>query len=302
MTTERPPADRPARRWLRRAAIFVAVNLFVWLTAGVFSALAVTGSRPSELPRWRTLAGRPIEELSVETRDGVIVRASLVDAGPTDAARRAVVLVGGIGRNRAAMADRARWYVDRGISALLVDLRGTGDSDAHRLSFGWHESLDLIAWFDLLRTRGFTSIGAHGQSVGAAAVTYSFVRGEPQPAWSFAVLEMCYRDVRSVISTRTPFLPMALSWPMIAGSEWLADFDADALVPIDAVRAMRCPTLVVAGDADATLGEDATRLLVENCGGSRVEQLLVHGAGHVDLWPVGGDRLRAALGAFLDGL
>lgn len=293
-------AERPARRWIRRGAAFVAANLLVWLAAGLVAAFAVTASNSSELPSWRTLADRPIEELSVEARDGVTVRAWLVEA--EGEARGVVVLVGGIGRNRAAMADRARWYVEHGVSALLVDLRGTGDSDAHRLSFGWHESLDLLAWFDLLRQRGFTTIGAHGQSVGAAAVTYSFVRGEPQPAWSFAVLEMCYRDVRSVISTRTPFLPAALSWPMIAGSAWLAGFDAADLAPIDAVRAIRCPTLVVAGDADRTLGVDATALLVENCGGARVEQVLVHGAGHVDLWPVGGDELRQALGAFLDGL
>lgn len=91
-------------------------------------------------------------------------------------ARSAVVLVHG--RNscrgdelRGSTFVLARRLVDAGLSVLMVDLRGHGDSDHARLSFGHHERHDVLGAVDFLLSRGYVAgrIGVLGASMGGSS-------------------------------------------------------------------------------------------------------------------------------------
>ncbi|MEO6595258.1 MAG: hypothetical protein ABIP94_10945 [Planctomycetota bacterium] len=230
------------------------------------------------MPLRTALAGRAIEPVVAHTEDGLAVRGWLVrNSADSDAC---VVLVAGIRGNRLASLSRATWYLQHGWSTLLVDLRGTGESDAAPVSMGFHEARDLAAWLALLRQRGFRAVGAHGQSLGAAAIVYGALD------WRFVVLEACYGDVASALENRLPWVPLpALTlWPMRAASEWLMGVAADRLRPIDAIRELRSSTLFLCGDRDEKVGAGVTEALLEASGAQNKRFVAVSGAGHLDLF------------------
>lgn len=290
-----PSASRLARL-RRRWPWLVAAALVAWCAAGFVGALLATRPWPSPVVPRAQLGGRPVQEVATTTADGLTVRGWLVRAA---AERGVVVLAAGIRGNRTAMLARAQCHLANGWSILAVDLRGTGSSDAARVAMGWHEATDLIAWHRYLRDQGFDRIGVHGQSLGAAAAVYSVVRGEPAPAWHFAVLEACYLDIRAALAARVPLLPAPLLWPLVASAELLLGIDADELAPVRAIQRLHCPTLLVAGELDHKVGPAAAAALFAGSGAAIKQRCDVPGVGHVDLWVAGGDLVPRALVRFL---
>ncbi|MFK7742230.1 MAG: alpha/beta hydrolase [Planctomycetota bacterium] len=285
-----------------------------WWAVGLLVADVATSPHPRKIAPRQRLFGRPVESVEVCARDGVVARGWLLEADvqlpSTSAAKRCVILAAGIRGDRRAMQSRAPFYLDRGWSTLLVDLRGTGESEPTRIAMGYHEALDLLAFARDLRGRGFVQIGLHGQSLGAAAAVYTAVRAgasgaagassQTPLAWRFVVLEACYRDIRAALSARMLGLPGFLLYPIVASAEWLLSVDADALDPVSAIAALDAPLFVACGDRDSKVGSGASEaLLAASPARDKVRHDVV-GAGHVDLWAArGGNALRSALADFL---
>jgi len=283
-----------SRRW-RRVGAWAAGLLFAWFAAGFVAAHVATRARPAAVAPLSNWQGHPVEVVQAAAADGVIGHGWLV---VPPGAGECVVLAAGIGGHRRAMLERAAFWLRRGTATLLVDLRGTGESAAPRLSMGFHEALDLAAWHALARSRGFARVGVHGVSLGAAAAVYSAARCAPPPDWAFVVLEGCYVDIRSALHARLPWLPPVALWPMVLAAEWLLAVDADELSPERAIRQLRAPTLLVCGDQDTKVGDAAVARLRAASGAPIVHEHVVPGAGHVDLWPRDAD----GIGAAIDGL
>jgi uncharacterized protein len=289
---------RVTRRW-RRTAAWVAALFVAWWLLSFAAAWFATMPRPRVIPERAEVAGRATEAVTTTALDGVATSGWLVRAGDP---ARAVVLAAGIGGNRLAMQQRAAWYVARGWSALLVDLRGTGASEATRITMGRHEARDLAAWHAFLSARGFAAIGAHGQSLGAAAIVYTAEQAAP-PRWHFAVLEACYRDIDAALAARLP-LPDWLSWmtwPLRTCAEWLTGVDRRDLVPVAAIRRLEAPTLLACGSVDHKVGPAAAALLFAASGAAIKRSVAIPGVGHIDLWRAGPE-LPRALAAFLAAL
>lgn len=277
------------RRWLS-----LAILLFVgWLLAGFVGGHLVTRGRPASIPARVDLAGHAIEAVATTTADGLTVRGWLVRARPDS--RDCAVLATGIRGNRSSVLAGAEWYLARGWSALVVDLRATGESDGGRVSMGWHEAADLRAWHALLRERGFTRLCAHGQSLGAAAIAYSDL------PWDLMVLESCYVDIDEALRARLPWVPFSelLLWPLRRSAEWWSDTPAVLLRPGDALAKRRLPTLFLCGLADTKVGIDGTQRLAAACAAADERVVLIAGAGHQDLLAFDRAAVLGALASFV---
>ncbi len=291
---QRPPVRKRAWRRCWRPALVLFVG---WWVIGWLGAYASTLPHPSTIRDRRAIGGHAVENLDVVTSDGLTVRAWLLDV-PADR-RRCVVLASGIRGNRERLVSRAAFYAELGWSSLLVDLRGTGTSDRARISMGWHEALDLVAWHDVLQKRGYQVVGVHGQSLGAAAAAYTSVRTSNPPAWDFVVLEACYCDIAAALQARAFGLPRVLLAPVFLSAEWLLDVSADDLDPVAAVRRQSAPLLVACGTLDHKVGPDATTQLLAASPAKDKVRCDVPGVGHRDLWRGGDSELGVALREFL---
>lgn len=292
--TPSPAPPAPPRRSRRSRILDLLVLLVLgWGIVGVLAADFATLGRPAAIPDPGAVEGHRTEPVSFASEDGVPLVGWFVAAHQGSTA--AVVLAAGIRGNRLAMLSRAGWYLARGWSVLLVDLRATGGSGGERVGFGWHEAKDLRACHRWLRERGMQRLGAHGQSLGAAAIAFS---GLP---WDFVVLEACYHDLDTALAARLPWVPWPglLLWPLRAAGQWLADVDAAALRPVDALRARTGPTLLLVGGDDTKGGERCGERLLEACGAADKRLVVVPGAGHDDLFAANRDAVVAALAEFV---
>ncbi len=103
----------------------------------------------------------------------------------------------------------AQQFVAQGISVLMLDLRGHGDSDRARLTFGHHECHDVLGAVDFLLARGYqpTRIGVLGASMGGAS---AIAAAAEEPAIGALVSDSAFADLDALLRmqfTRLTRLP-----------------------------------------------------------------------------------------------
>lgn len=120
---------------------------------------------------------------------------------------------------RGDMAPLLDAFHQRNLNVLMIDLRGHGESGAARLTFGSHESRDVLAGIDYLTQCGFSlpAIGLLGASMGGAA---AIVAAAEEPRLGALVTDSTYADLYDVLRlqfrrlTRLP--PCLLSGALLA--------------------------------------------------------------------------------------
>jgi dipeptidyl aminopeptidase/acylaminoacyl peptidase len=259
------------------------------------------------MPDYRTV--------TVRARDGVDLAAWWVPGPRPDSP--AVVMAHGIGscRRDPVMLLPAGMLHRRGFAALLLDLRGQGDSAVGdgRFTGGVRERLDVLGGWDWVRSTGLSSerIGLFGESNGAATVLLA-AAAEPAVAavWSDSSYADPWVAVREEIRRRgfpEILIPGAAVWGRLAG------IDLDHARPIDAMAAIGPrPVMLVHGAGDTRFDPHHALDLAAalsaargSTGGPPVEPWIVPGADHLRESFVAADeyerRLAAVFGAALGG-
>lgn len=149
-------ARRYGRRALRAVAA-LAVGMFV--VVPVLLAVALT-HKPRAAVKAADL-GRPYETVTLRTRDGLDL------AGWYVPSRNGAAVIAFPGRRQPV--PHARMLVRHGYGVLLLDMRGTAESDGDPNPFGWGSNADVEAAVDFLSRRADVrpgKIGGLGLSVG----------------------------------------------------------------------------------------------------------------------------------------
>lgn len=139
--------------------------------------------------------------------------------------RGAVVLVHGRGASKGneltvqAMA-LVRRLLDAELSVLMLDLRGHGDSDAARLTYGCNERLDVLGAVDWLIERGYRpgTIGVLGASMGGSA---AIAAAAEEPAIGAVVSDSAFADFAAVLRHNFPrVMRTRLALALLPGALW----------------------------------------------------------------------------------
>jgi uncharacterized protein len=238
-------------------------------------------------PRRRTLetepALPPYEKIDFRTDDNVRLSGWFVPCGET---KRAVVLLHGYSDTRAQVLARARWFHDHGYAALLYDARGHGESGGNLVSYGWHETQDLLAAVSYVRERGLTEIGCLGISQGGATIALAAAK-LTDIRW--VVLESVFPTLSNAVDRRFRRYLGLPSWPASTLMQRLAEMrwgvTAATIAPRDHVHALRCPVFVMIGDRDRNTRLDDARELFDRAREPKA-WWVVPDAAHVDLYGV----------------
>lgn len=172
---------------------------------------------------------------------------------PDPGSTKAMILVHG--RNGSKQAAISGNFVDfgaalheAGFAVLMIDLRGHGESEGKRYSFGVFERRDVLDAVDWLLEEGFQagSIGALGLSLGGSAVTGA---ASEEPAIGTIVLESTFADLNSLIALNWKAetgLPEFLLPGTFLMNRLLYGYDPGSVRPVDELaRVAPRPVLIV---------------------------------------------------------
>jgi pimeloyl-ACP methyl ester carboxylesterase len=190
---------------LRRALVAVVALLIVyWVLLPVSLAIVAT-ERPRDPVKPADL-GRPYEEVTLTTRDGLRLSAWYVPS-----LNKAAVIT----YPRAWTVRQARMLVENDYGVLLVDPRGYGDSQGDPNAYGWRSARDIDAAIAWLRRRPDVQnrrVGGLGLSMGGEVMIEAAARNSGLKA---VVSEGAgIRSVRESLLRRGPSpLEKALQYP-----------------------------------------------------------------------------------------
>ncbi len=201
---------------------------------------------------------------------------------------RAFILVHGRGTNKKAMVGYAPLFIDRGISVLMLDLRGHGESTPAFVTFGDKERNDVLGALDFLAGRGFgpeKKVGCFALSMGATAAYLAAMEdGKTKPSsLDLLIYDSGIADIpnsirvnsEKVVGAETPFLlPGALVMARLRSG---ANFEAAS--PIAHTADLSIPILFIMCTQDEVVPFDDQKRLLDAYAGPK-ESLVFEGLGH----------------------
>lgn len=235
--------------WL---TLLLVVGLLAGLRWAVHRSLAparvVEAGNPAAI-------GLPHEDVAIPTENGKFLFGWFVTAHRTPGAP-AVVLLHGWGGNAETLLPLARPLHEAGFSALFIDARCHGKSDEDSFASMPRFAEDLghaIDWLKRGDDQTPRAIAAIGHSVGAAAALLAASRRSDLAAViSIAAFSHPERMMRRWFDFRgIPYVP--LGWLMLRYVQWVIGHRFDDIAPINTIRRVACPTLLIHGEDDLTV-------------------------------------------------
>ena len=273
---------------------------FVIATSAILTGCSLAGASHS-------LVGRPPRGLRAESvvfssASGNTIHAWFI---PGRVRSGAVLLLHGMGSNRASMMGRAEFLNRQGFAVLAPDFQAHGESTGEHVTFGARESLDAAAALEFLRSAAPDErIGVIGVSMGGAATLLG-----PGPLnVNAVVLESVYPTIRRAVSDRlgTWFGPLSGVGRLFTSTalgllQRETGVDETELQPIERIQRLRAPLLLIAGSDDryTTLAE-AESLYAR--APSPKSFWSIEGAGHEDLHAFTPAEYQRRVGGFLSRL
>jgi len=281
-------------RWKKVLFGMACSLVVVWMALGYIASYFFVRPQPREVKEREAIGDRAVANLELEAADGVRIQAWYVPGE----GKGAVVLMNGIYGTRSGMVSRAEWYLERGYSTLLPDLRGTGMSEGDMVSYGWYERYDLAAAYGYLREKGYARVGAHGISLGAATIAFSL---QENPDYDFVVLESSYDTLENAYRNRLAMVgvPHFITYPVRWFVQYRLGVAASRINPMDFLVECRAPALIMAGDAEIELKLEETQALFEACGSEDKRLHIFREGRHEDFYRRYTDEFKAVLGEFI---
>jgi uncharacterized protein len=239
------------------ALTILLVVVLIYFGIGGFAALTLTkaGDHPqfNEDPGTYGLA---FEDVRFKSRvDSLQIVGWYI---PNPGADRAMILVHGRDASKqngitGKLPQLAAELHAAGLAILMIDLRGHGESEGTRYTFGVHERRDVLGAVDFLLERGFIEgkIGGLGISLGGAAVIGAAVE---EAAIGAVVVDSIFADINRLVEPKWKtesglplfFLPgVFLMWQLLIG------FDLRKVNPVEELAKIPPrPILVLHSQAD----------------------------------------------------
>jgi uncharacterized protein len=224
-----------------------------------------------------------VEAVQIPSTDGVTLQAWFLPSRAQVPSPSVIVFNGNAG-NRAYRSSLGAALRSQGLSVLLFDYRGFGDSTGSPTEAGLHDDARAVHAYLARRSDVRADrLVYFGESLGTAVAVQLAVEHPP----AALILRSPFTSMVDVGRFHYPILPV----------EWLL---RDRFSSIDAIGSVRSPVLIVAGDRDRIVPLEQSRQLFERAPEPR-ELLVVRGADHNDAALLDGRELIDAVRRFLDG-
>lgn len=282
---------------------FIAINILAWNHAYAllhYSGEGTLTGNPDEMSRFQKAvvlfeginvprpAGSqtpadfklPYEPIRIPTRSRVSLGAWYC---PAPAARSLVLLFHGYARDKSSLLPEATAFHDMGLSCLLVDFRGSGESSGSHTTIGLEEGEDVAAAYHYAQDRfPGTRIILFGQSMGSAAILRS-IRDERNVKPEAIILESVFDSMLQTALNRftvlkMPGFPHAHLLVFWGGRQF--GFNGFRHNPANYARSVTCPSLFLQGDIDGRARPQDAKRVFEAVASTSKEFREFSGVGH----------------------
>lgn len=187
--------------------------------------------------------------ISIKCPDGVTLGAWYSDYGT---GTPLVILFHGYAMEKSCLLSAARIFRELGMSVLLVDFRGSGDSSESYTTIGFDEAKDVAAVVRYARDNlPHPSIILFGQSMGAVAILRAIHAHGVKP--DAVILEAVFDTMLNTVRNRFD----AMGIPSFPSAELLvfwggrrAGFNGFDHNPVEYAASVACPVLIMHGADD----------------------------------------------------
>lgn len=247
------------------------------------------------------LEAQPRETLEIESFDGLKLRGLFV---PNPEAKGTLLLFHGWRSSwKTDFTVALPFYFSQGMNLLLADQRSQNSSEGRYMTYGIREQRDVVSWADCMAER----LGREhplflgGLSMGAATVLMASdleYRGNVRGVLADCGFTSPWAIIRKVAS-RTKWIPLDASAALLnIFTKRFAGFDMKEKSTVEALKRTKLPVLLIHGLADDFVPPEMSRENYAACA-SEKELVLVEGAEHGMSFVVEPERVKAALGGFL---
>ena len=229
----------------------------------------------------------PCEKLSITSFDGLTLRGKYYEykkGAPIE-----LLFHGYQGNAERDLCGGVQRCFSLGRNAILVDQRGSGESDGHVISFGINERKDCLRWIDFVIEKfgQEQEIMLGGVSMGGATVLMA--AGEKLPKNVLCVVGDCsYSSAKEIICkiAKEVGFPPKLAYPFIKlGARLFGKFDLEETSPLEAMQTCEVPVILFHGDEDAFVPYEMSEKIYAACH-SKKRFVTVKGAGHGLAYPL----------------
>ena len=286
--------------------LFLINATFVLLVTGPLILLKPSRRKPEWYARFTDLlepkdAGLPQENLIVNTFDGFRLHGWFI--AQKQKAKGTIVYLHGVGDCRIDGIPFARALFDRGFNIFLFDLRAHGESEGYYCTYGFYEKYDIVTILSSLQSRFNTAIGKigiYGTSMGGAIAVQA---AAIDPRIAAVVSEGSFMTLRSVFVDYQKRI-IKLPWHFLRNiallqSQRMANFKARLVSPLDDIKRIHVPILIVHGKNDSFIKSEYSQKLFEAAQEPK-QLLLVEGAEHTAVWKAGGVQYAETLCTFFE--
>lgn len=186
----------------------------------------------------------------------------------------------------------------RGLSVIMIDLRGHGESDGARLTFGRREQRDILGAVDYLLHRGYQPgrIGVLGASMGGVSAIAAAVE---EHAIGALITDSAFASLEEVLNaqfTRLTRLPSFVLAGALVAARVLTGEDLLRHAPEHNMRRLRGrPTLVIHAEHDPFVPVQHARDLAA---AGACDSWITSGTRHLASFSVTGPEYLALVGGF----
>lgn len=258
-------------------------------------------SKASYPPSAETLAFST-REIEFSSPDGFLLKANLT-LSTADTTRATIILLHGIRSCKEHYLELGQWLAQRGYNSVALDLRAHGSSQGQFCTFGIGEKDDVKALIDHLmeKEKIGAKFGVWGKSLGGSVALQAMALDS---RISVGVIESTFSDFRTITHAYakhfTGFdLPFLTDY-LVTRAGQIADFDPDMACTREICPQVTAPVLVVHGDQDQRINIAYGQENFAAISSPDKQFMTVSGAGHLNVWDVGGDEYFNTVFKFLD--
>ncbi len=230
--------------------------------------------------------GMPYEPVSITSFDGLTLRGKYYEYAK--GAPIEMLFHGYQGNIERDLCGAVQRCFKLGRNALLIDQRGSGESDGHVITFGIQERKDCLRWIEFVIEKFGKDVKIMLGGVSMGAATVLMVAGEQLPENVICSLGDCgYSSPKEIIQkvVKEMGLPPKLIYPFIKlGAKLFGKFDLEETSPVQAMATCKIPILLLHGDHDDFVPFAMSQQIYDACKSTK-RLIPVKDAGHGLAYP-----------------